>query len=342
MMKTNWSGAGGGGKRGLFIRVIRNALGYGIGVGCLAWLFHDLPMGQLLRTVAGIHWWGLAGCLGLVLAAYLCVAWEWQLLLQPVGALPFRRAARAVFAGRFATDVLPMQLGYLVRAVLASRWMGVPLAAALPSLIMERLWDGLWLALGVGLVSFVVPFPSAVIRARDILGIIVLFGALAVAAVVVFRRRSADRSAGKGPWPVGATGRVRLFIGCLADGMHDIVQSRLLPAVLGLSLLKLVIQALAFLVLVWTFRLPLSLGAGLAVFLAGYLGMCIPSTPASTGLFQVLVVAALGLFGVEKVAAAGFSLVSFAALTLPPAAAGAFALTHSGLTLREIRRGKRA
>ncbi len=336
-MRTNGTGAGARGKPSRSARVIRNALGYAVGGACLFWLFHDLPLDRLLRTLGDIHWWRLAPSVVLVLAAYLCVAWEWQLLLRPVGSLSFRRAARAVFAGRFANDVLPMQFGYLVRVILASRWMGVSLTAVLPSLIVERLWDGLWLALGIGLVSFFVPFPPDVLHARDIFGTMVLGGTLAVAAVILFRRRiPATAPLGAAAKP-GALGRVRFWLGCLADGMRDIARSRLLPAVIGLALLKLVIQALAFLALVWAFGFELSFGAAVAVFLAAYLGMCIPSTPASTGLFQLFVVACLGFFGVAKPAAAGFSLVSFVALTLPPALAGFFALARSGLTLRDIR-----
>jgi glycosyltransferase 2 family protein len=326
-------------KRSPVRRVIESMLGYAVGGACLYWLFHDLPLGRLVQTVAGIHWWRLGPCVALVLAAYLCVAWEWQLLLRPAGTLSFRRAAQAVFAGRFANDVLPMQLGYLVRAVLASRWMGVRLAAAFPSLIVERLWDGLWLALGIGCVSFVVPFPPDLIDARNIFGATVLGGTLAVAVVVALRRRMNAGTAAAAPVTrSGVQGRVRFFFGCLAGGIGDIARSRLLPAVIGLALLKLVIQALAFLGLIWAFGFDLPLGTALAVFLAGYLGMCIPSTPASTGLFQVFVVAALGFFGVAKPAAAGFSLVSFAALTIPPALTGFFALARSGLTLRQVRR----
>lgn len=313
------------------------ALGYFVGAACLFWLFRDLNFGRLAQSLAGVDWRGLVAGVALGLIAYLCVAWEWRLLLQPAGSLPFRRAAQAVLAGRFANDVLPMQAGYLVRAFLASRWMRVSLAATLPSLIVERLWDGIWVALGIGLVSLFVPLPPDALQARNLLATTVLAGAIAVVAVVLLRGKASAGSTLSADSHGGLLGRVRLFVGRLADGMRDIIRSRLWPAVVGLSLLKLAVQALAFLAILQAWGFQLSIWAGLTVFLLGYLGICVPSTPAGTGLFQLFVVAGLGFFGIDKSAAAGFSLVSFVALTLPPALAGFFALARSGLTLRQIR-----
>jgi glycosyltransferase 2 family protein len=335
-------------------RVIRNMLGYMVGAACLWWLFRDLPAGRLVHTIAHIHWWRLALCVALALAVYLCVAWEWRLLLRPVGSIRYRLAAQAVFAGRFATDVLPMHVGSLVRAFLTARWMRVALTATLPSLIMERVFDGLWLAVIFGLVSFNARLPPGLVHARNVLLGSVLGGlGIAAVAVLVGRRlpRSGSSRGAEAPAVTQAPVRgpltrlVRLvelvlgFVGRMTDGMRNIIRSKLLAAVLTLALLKLVIQGLAFLALLWAFGIRLSLGSQLEVFLAGYLGMCIPSTPAGTGLFQLFVVAALGALGVPKPVAAGFSLVSFAVLTIPPALTGFFALAHTGLTLRQIRRG---
>ena len=104
-----------------------------------------------------------------------------------------------------------------------------------------------------------------------------------------------------------------------------------------LSLLKLGIQAAAFLGFLAACGLHLPLAIGLAAFLAGYLGTCVPSTPAGTGMFQLFVVAALTFFGVGKSTAAGFALTAFVAITAPLAVAGFFALAQSGLRLRQVR-----
>ena len=89
---------------------------YSVAVVCLFWVFHDIHPYQLLAGMAHLRWWLWIICVGLQFLAYFCVAWQWQLMLRPIGLLPLKRAVQAVFAGRFANDVLPFQLGYLADA----------------------------------------------------------------------------------------------------------------------------------------------------------------------------------------------------------------------------------
>jgi glycosyltransferase 2 family protein len=317
-------------------RWFRILASYLVAAGCLFWVFHDIQWKPFMRSLAHIHWWRMAWSVNLEFLAYFCVAWEWQLLLRPSGSLPLWRTAQAVFAGRFANDALPLHLGYLVRALLAARWMGVGLVAIFPSLIVERLWDGLWLAAAIGLAAICLPLPVPVLRAAEILGALVLAGTAAT-AFLVLRGESGIQSPAKTNTGWKPVRQVRLAIQRLAGGVRDIVRSGLLPAVLILSLLKLGLQAAAFLGLLWAYGLYLPVPVGLAVFLVGYLGVCVPSTPAGTGMFQLFVVTGLTIFGVGKSVAAGFALVAFVAITAPLAVAGFFALAQSGLRLRQIR-----
>lgn len=277
--------------------------------------------------------------MGLQFPAYFCVAYEWQLLLRPAGRLALKRTAQAVLAGRFANDVLPLQLGYLVRAALAARWMNIPVVSIFSSLIVERLLDGIWLAFGIGLVALSLPLPPPVLRAANVFGAMVLVGV--VATVLVAFRRSKTGAVASKPMdsPTGLIQRIRLAFRRLTDGVQDIVRSGLLAPILGLSLLKLCIQAAAFLGFLWAYNLHLPVLAGVAVFLVGYLGMCVPSTPAGTGMFQLFVVAGLALFGIDKSVAAGFALATFISITVPLAVAGCLALAQSGLRLRLLRDG---
>jgi glycosyltransferase 2 family protein len=317
-------------------RVVEGIIGYAIGIACLYWLFHRLPLRPLLQSLAGVNWLILAPCVALSIAAYACVAWQWQLLLRPVGLFSFGRSAQAVFAGRFANDALPLHVGYVVRALLAARWMEVGVAAIAPSLIVERLWDGFWLAVGCGSLSLTAPLPPDVVRARNVLAATVLGGAMAV-ILVAFARRKTRRPAESNASRKSVLARIESVVQTMADGTRDIIQSRTFGAVLLLSLLKLAVQAAAVVLLLPACGIHLSIIASLSVFVAGYLATCAPSTPAGAGLFQVFVVGMLGYLGVARAQAAGFSLLSFVTLTVPPATAGFFALARSGLSLREIR-----
>lgn len=85
------------------------------------------------------------------------------------------------------------------------------------------------------------------------------------------------------------------------------------------------------------YHLPVSLAGAMAVFLIVHLGTAIPNNPANVGSFQFFTVLGLGLVGVEKGPAAGFSAVVFLILTLPLWMIGAVALSRTGLTFAGIR-----
>jgi hypothetical protein len=99
----------------------------------------------------------------------------------------------------------------------------------------------------------------------------------------------------------------------------------------------LISQVLAvwFMMLACNLRLPL--GAGAVVLLVVRLGTAIPNAPANVGSFQFFTVLALGLFGVDKTTAAAFSIVDFAALTIPLWVIGLFAIGRTGMSLTAIR-----
>lgn len=313
-------------------------LGYAIAAGCLYWVFHNVPFAQVLRSILRIDWWWVPLAAALDLLVYACAAWEWQLLLKPAGHLSFGQTLKALLAGRFANDVLPVHAGYIIRVYLASAWTKATIAEVLPSLLIERLFDSFWLALGIGLTAFFFPLPSKLARTGEILGGFIVAG-VAMITWTTFRKRKPRSTQRPARFSHSKTVlRLHSFLQRLAQGLRSIGRSNLILAALGLSIIKLIIQCLAFLALLHAYALQFSLWTQLAVFIIAYIGISMPSTPAGIGVFQLLCVAGLRFFGVPKPVASGFALLAYVVLTLPLAIAGLIAVTQSGLTLRSIRR----
>ncbi|MGH7970342.1 MAG: lysylphosphatidylglycerol synthase transmembrane domain-containing protein, partial [Limisphaerales bacterium] len=261
-------------------------------------MFHDVNWHDLLHSMEHIVWWRLGPVAALDILSYLIVAFEWQLLLKPEGDLRFADATRAVFAGRLANDVLPVQLGYLVRIFLASRAMGKGFTAVVPSLLIERLLDGFWLGIGILLLTFFTPLPPVLLRARDILGAVIGAGILLTLILMLRSGAGGDgREWLRGTGPK-ALRSFRKFLRGVINRMRDIARSRVLPSVIVLAMVKLVVQGLAYFAVLWAYRLDVSIWTGLAVFLIAYLGITVPSTPASAGVFQFFSVLGLELFGI--------------------------------------------
>jgi uncharacterized membrane protein YbhN (UPF0104 family) len=81
----------------------------------------------------------------------------------------------------FTNVILPMRAGEVVRAYLVSRWLNVTVAEVVPSMVVERLFDGIWLALALGATAvFVERLPPDLLRAGDFVGVGVVAAMLIV------------------------------------------------------------------------------------------------------------------------------------------------------------------
>ena len=314
-----------------------HVLSYAIGVGCLYWVFHNVRPSELLKSVATLNWWWVPLAAVLDLLVYVCAAWEWQLLLRPTATLSFGQTLQAVFAGRFANDVLPVHAGYVLRVYLASRWSRTSITDIIPSLLVERLLDGWWLALGIGILILFYPLPGSLARTGEILGGIILLGIIVVAWVIV-GKTTTTAAQNRGLLAHSrVVHKLASVVARLKCGVRVISRSRLLPAALGLSIAKLLLQAMAFLSLLWAYAFGFPLRVQLAIFFITLVGISVPSTPASMGVFQITCSFGLRFFGVPKPVASSFALLAYVVLTAPLALAGFVAVTQAGLTLRQVR-----
>jgi len=305
-------------------------LGYLLALACLVWVFHDIQISMFLRSFGRIRWKWVAIAIVLDVLSYVCQAVRWQHLLRPVGTISWRRATQAIYAGLFTSEILPMRPGEWVRAYLVSRWINCRFSAVLPSIAMERLIDGFWLAVAFGFAAMLFPLPRDIVRAGDLLGVLVLAGACSI-LYIVFKKGKTEpgRDAVVKPEPG--------FFALVLDGLHSIGTSRYLFSATAISAVLLVFQGLAFCMVVWSYRLPLSLWPAALVFLIIHLGTAVPNAPGNIGTYQFFCVTGLQLFGVEKNLAVAFSVVVFVILTFPLWAGGYVALARSGMSLRTIR-----
>ncbi|HET8666963.1 MAG TPA: lysylphosphatidylglycerol synthase transmembrane domain-containing protein, partial [Terriglobales bacterium] len=259
------------------------------------------------------------------------------LLLAPVGRLRSLRATQAIYAGLFTNEVVPLRFGELVRAFLASRWLDSRIPAVVPSMVVERFLDALWLAAGIGIAAIFVPLPKNLTEAGDVLGGVVLAAIVVFVWIVMRRERELEHGVDERAPKTKVTTAVAHFISGLARGLREIGISRNLYTAAVLSAAMLACQALAVWFIMLACGLNLPIGVGAVVLLVVRLGTAIPNAPANVGSFQFFTVLALGLFGVDKTLAAGFSIVDFAILTAPLWIIGLFALARTGMTLGMIK-----
>ncbi len=97
----------------------------------------------------------------------------------------------------------------------------------------------------------------------------------------------------------------------------------------ALALSFLLLQTVAFWLIIRACGLDFSFVGGIVVYLVVHVGTSVPDAPAGVGLFQFFCIVGLRIFHVQKTFAAGFSVVVFLFLGLPASITGLFALKAS-------------
>src|SRR6185503_14297076 len=166
---------------------IQSIAGYVLAAAGLIWVLHDVHPSELVARFTIRDWRWMAAVVVADTLAYLAQGWRWSLLLLPLGKLRPVRVTQAVYSGLFANEVLPLHAGELFRAYVVSRWLQKRFIAVIPSIAVERLLDGLWLALAIGTVAIFVPLPRGIERGADIFGITIVVCAAGFAYLVYWK-----------------------------------------------------------------------------------------------------------------------------------------------------------
>ncbi len=322
----------------VFIRIIKVILQYLFAGACLIWVFYDIHIGNLFHYISNINWWWIILAVVFDILSYICQGIRWKLLLYPFGRISWIRTTQFIYAGLFTNEILPMRFGELVRAYLTSRCISIDFVSIIPSMAIERLFDGIWFAMAIGITTIFFQFPKDLLEGSRILGVIVLISTIVFIYVVFYRKKTTsikeDVVNPKLKKPLH-------FLLRLTENLTKGIQKTGLSKYFYLSLLVsfvvLFFQALAFWFVILAYGLKLSFLAGAVVFLIIHLGTAIPNAPSNVGTYQFFCVVGLTIFGIDKSMATSFSIVVFIILTIPLWIIGLIAINRTGMTLKSIK-----
>ena len=304
-------------------------LGYSVSAGCLIWVLHGYPLGELGPTLRALDYrWVLLAVIA-DLAVYVVHGWRWTTLLEPVARLGLWRTVQAVYIGLFANEVLPLRTGELIRCYLLAHWNDLRLSLSFASAGVERIIDGIWIVLTFLITAtFVHGIPRDLVILVQGLGVILLAGS-AVLFWIVMHKQQTHAVLSESRW--SATLRH------IVEGLHLMGSPRTLGLTAAISLLYLGLQILSVFALMRAYGLDLSFWVAGGVLTLVRLSTVVPNAPGNLGLINLACVMALGLFEVEQNDAKTFSIILFVALTLPLLIGGAVATALTGLNIAELR-----
>ncbi len=302
-------------------------LTYAISVGSLLWALRGYDFSQIQSAILSVKWAWVLLAVVLDLAVYVLQAWRWLTLLRPIERLGLWETVHAIFIGLFASGVLPLRPGELIRCYLLSVWGEIPLSLTLTAAAVERVLDGIFLVLAFWIVTWFVNMPRAWLDFVQWFAAAVLAAAVPFVYLLFHRSHAHSFLSGRG-W-----GRKFLHV---LDQIHRMGNWRTLAGASGITFLYWLFQALSVYALFLSYDMDLSVWHAWAVTLIKSLGTAIPSAPGNLGVFQYAVKQALLLFNVESGVAVELSLLMWVVVTLPLLIAGLIAVLLTGSSLREI------
>ena len=312
-------------------------VGYGLAIACLAWVLHNTQWGAFARSVVAIRWPLAALAVVLELLGFVGQGYRWRLLLTPLGPVSLLRTTQAVYCGIGMNYLVPMGFGEVTRGYFMSEWISRSFVSVLPSIALERLFDAVWLAVGIGVTAIAVKLPRNLNRAADLFGGVVL-ALVGLILLLSARKRRAGEAGRPGYAPKGKLGRsLSSVLERLGDGFRSIGFTRGLFGAFLISLLMFVLQATSLWLLMAAYGLRASFAVGAAVYFITLFGTAVPVAPAGLGTFQFFCVVGLALFNIDKTVAAGFSIVAYVILNIPLLAVCLFALSRCGMSLAAIK-----
>lgn len=237
--------------------------------------------------------------------------------------------------GNALNGLLPMRAGEFAMLYVLRRRAGVPVAASLPAVVLDRLCDLASAVTVLAVAIFLMPDrPQAVADGLAVVVAAMLAGV--VAAAIAVRSRRATLA----------------VVGRLLPARHaDRLLPRLDVALGGLAVLarpSVFLRAAALSAAIWgltvvSFRFGIAavwpdVGFGMAAFAVGVTAMAflVPAAPGGIGIFHAANVFALSFFGVPAPAALAFALLTHAATLATGLAVAAAWTAHAGLDPRDV------
>lgn len=287
-------------------RAAKTLVGLAISAGALWLTLRGKDVPAIWRAAQAAEHRYLAAYLLALVCIHFVRTVRWGILLEPVAKVPFARLNSVCAVGFMALFILPLRLGEFARPYLVADRPRLRVSAALSSVVVERVVDGVFTAALFVAALFALPPGTAnlgLVRgaAWIVLGIFTL---ILVFLVVAYANRRL------------AVGLVRRALGPLSkrlaergSGMLDafIRGLRLVPSrrKLGLFFLLTVLywglNGWGMQVLARGFGFAISLVQAYTILGALIVGVMIPAGPGMVGTFQYAVVLGLSLFVPQEI-----------------------------------------
>jgi uncharacterized membrane protein YbhN (UPF0104 family) len=284
----------------------------------------SFPWAGTVDTIVDADWWLLAAASVANLVSLAAKGWAWHLLLRPAAPHRWRTAQAATFVGAAVNSVSVAVSGEAARIQVAASRDGVPVGAAVWSLVWARVIEAVALVLFLAVALAMIP-TNGWLRTLEVSAWLVL---LLLVLLTVF-----------GIWPrlVGllpAGWRPQL------QGPSGAIEPARLVAPLALAVVNWVAQWITYHWAIGATHVSTSAAVSLVALVAANLGGFFRVTPGNVGVLQASLVLGMLAFGIAEDQALAAGLALQAVQVLPVIAIGVALVGAQGLRSLSAKRAE--
>jgi len=237
---------------------------------------------------------------------------RWGEILSPLEKINQVSLLSATCVGFFAIVAIPARIGELARPILITQKSRVKMSAAVGTIVVERIFDGLSILAITSFVPLFLPdLPVWLISSGIIFSLITVMMLSCVILLIVKREKALSLlSPITRLLPSRYAEKAESLIHHFIDGLQVVTDLRQLVRISILSIMIWGADVAAFYLLFLACGLDLSVAAAVVVLVILIIGIAIPTAPGFIGNWHYACILGLGLFGISKADALTYAVVS--------------------------------
>jgi glycosyltransferase 2 family protein len=314
-------------------------IGFGLSGLAVATFVSLFDVGRVYRSLLLVSWWAFPTAGVVFLTSYLVRSLRWKLLLTPLARLPYGLVRDVLLTGFMVNNLLPARAGELARALVLGRVAGTSRRAALASIGVERIFDGITLIAILSLLGFAFDVPPWTRQLGRITTVIIM-GLTALLVWLAYHDRSFFKFFNLFLFFMSNRIREKIlnFFRRFVDGTRALKDPRLVLAVALLSPLIWGLEFGVYYLMLRGFAVPLpGWAAALAVVVTNF-GIAVPSAPGYVGIFEAACSGALIGLGLDKELAVSYAIGVHLLLFACISTTGLLLMWRLGLKLSDVTR----
>ena len=293
---------------------------------------------QLSAALGSADWRLIAPAILLYFLGALLRSVRWGQLL-PEQQVKTPTLFKALIVGFTVNNLLPLRMGEVARAYLLARWGRVAYGTTVASLVVERIFDGLSLALLLLVAIWLLPDAPRYLLAVGLIAAVGFFGGAALMALAAWRASALTALVGFCTrWlPARVRPGVLRASESFARSLAMVHHPARLARLLALSVVAWCSELGLFLVLMFSLGIAGTYPQALLIGSAANFATLLPSSPGYAGTFDAaLARAARDTLGISAGLAGAYDIIVHATLFLPVVVVGTLVLWRSRITFDQV------